>query len=164
MRGYLTPLVRHFDTRSLRERVLLTLALAALCYFIVDFVLIQPATAHEVRLRDEIAVAAGEEARMQVEIARLQSQLAVLAALRTDSPVSSSGSGDPLPDGEAIAGLLRRFAQGGTGVKLESLRTPVPRLVRGGQGDGAGEPVDKDAVPLEPIYQHSVEFVLSGSY
>lgn len=164
MRGYLTPLVRHFDTRSLRERVLLTLALAVLCYFVVDVALIQPATAHQMRLRDELAHATGEEAQMQVEIARLHSQLAALSAPRADLPVSPSRDDDPLPDGEAIAGLLRRFAQGGPGVSLESLRASAPRHVHMEEGKGAGEPVGKDAVLLEPVFQHSIEFVLSGSY
>lgn len=171
MPRFLTPLVRHFDTRTLRERVLLIVATAALIDFVIDFTLIQPGTREQARLRDEIAAASAEEAQMQAERARLQAQLAALAAQganRTDRAGRAERADTPLADAEALAGLVRQLALGGDGVSLESMRALAPRRVdpgaREGSGAAAGKKVDPQTLPAEPIYQHSVEFVLSGSY
>lgn len=170
MARYLAPLARHFGTRSLRERVLLTLALAALAWFVVDLALLSPAAARHAHLRAEIAFQAAEEARMQAESAHLQGRLAALAQAR-GRVAAQADLEDPLPDGEALAGLLYKLVQGGSGVVLESLRVPAARAVRppGDEvrgGEPAGETGDADAAAVapDPVYQHSVEFVLAGGY
>lgn len=160
-----------FNRMSIRERGLITLALAALCYFACDLLLVQP----ELKRQQEFAVRLGAQHSETQQLERELAQLAV-AQVREDAEQAridlqqGRQQAGPfvrgIPRQSGLAELARSVLDPMPGLRLLSLRTlparPVttPDVRTSGKGQGEGS----TAVTEAPVHLHGLEFNLSAPY
>ncbi len=185
----LLPAIEQFESKTIRERVLMLFAAAALLYFIVDFSLLTPQTKSERQLKEQIDAQQTELQQLDRQIAELSARLAKVNAsdrrAELDELLRVIAEADALlteDDGSSLklSALLDSMLRTTPGLQLVSLKTlPVmPLLPRGPQAaDGrelrpappmVGKDKAKDAEasdePVITVHQHAVEIVVKGNF
>jgi len=159
----LQPYVERIDALSLRERVLMFLAVCVVIVAIVDNVLIEPTIARQKGVSAKIDRQRGEIAAMQAKLkANVDAQAADKSGERTrelevlkkelagfDLRIADKQR-DLVPPDRMVA-LLRDLLRRNRSVRIETLRSLEPTRI-GGEGGTAG------------LYQHGVDLVLTGTY
>jgi MSHA biogenesis protein MshJ len=164
MKALLKRLAERIDRASLRERVLVFLALTAGLVFIVNIALIDPLRTTQKRLAAETAQGEMELRAMQEKIARMVQDAAVdpnagnrtrLAALRAelkelDARVAQEQGRFTPP--ERMRGVLDEMLQRNKGLALIDFSSlPVTAIGDNAAGSGA-------------LYRHGIEFTVTGTY
>lgn len=172
MKMRLAHLGSAFDRMSLRERALITLALAALCYFASDLLLVQPEFERHKQLDTRLTAQQGEQQQVQREIAQLTAALArddaeqIRARARQDEPEAAGPFASTVPYLPRLADLVREVLEPAPELKLLSLRTLPPRPVTTAEVQTSkAAPGDSSATTPElPVHLHGLELNVSGSY
>lgn len=186
----LQPAFAQFERKTVRERLLMLFAAAALLYFVTDFSVLSPQQQATRLLNAQIDAQQADLQRLDRQIAELSARLAHANAserqaeldelLRLISEADALLSED---DGGALklSALLDAMLRTTPGLQLMSLKTlPVtPLLPRGPQADDgsairpavpitgkAGKPDDTPAADMPPIavHQHGVEIAVKGNF
>ena len=164
MRALLKRVVERIDRASLRERVLVFLALTAALVLIVNVTLIEPLRANQRRLAAETAQGEKELQMVQAKIVRMVQDAAVdpnagnrarLAALRAelkelDARAVQEQSRFTPP--ERMRAVLDEMLQRNKGLALVDFSSlPVTAIGNNASGGGA-------------LYRHGIEFTVTGTY
>lgn len=165
MSALLKQLADRIDAASLRERVLIFLALTAVLVFVVNTALIDPMRLTQKRLTAEAAQREAELQAVQTQIARMVQGAAVdpnaanrarLAALRAelaqiDARIAQEQTRFTPP--ERMRAVLDEMLQRNKGLSLVELSSlPVaPIGATGGTGNAA-------------LYRHGIQFTVTGTY
>ncbi len=175
-----------FDAKSLRERILLLIALTALLYFIVDTTWLTPQKKYLRQMNTQLEAAQTETQRVSQQIEMLSIRLAKANGRERQAELDELkriiADADALlseDDGSSLklSALLETMLHTTPGIRLMSLKTlPVVALIpRAGQATSDGNaarhsvsisPVSKNSDELPPavIQQHTVEVVIRGQY
>lgn len=159
----LQPQIERIDALSLRERVLIFLAVCVVIVAIVDNLLIEPTIARQKGVSAQTDRQRGEIAAMQAKLkANVDAQSADKSGDRTreldalkkelaglDAQIADKQR-DLVPP-ERMVSILKELLRGSHSVQIETFRSVEPTLI-GGAGGTAG------------LYRHGVDVVLSGSY
>jgi len=186
IRQWLQPASAQFESKTVRERLLMVFAAAALMYFIVDISVLTPQAKAERRLRAQIEAQQADVQKLDRQIAELSAKLAKANAsdrrAELDELLKVIAEADALlseDDGGSLklSALLNAMLRTTPNLQLVSLRTlPVtPLLPQGPQaGDGSelkpAVPMlgqDKDAAADAPplaVHQHAVEIAVKGNF
>ncbi len=174
-----------FERKTVRERLLMLFAAAALLYFIIDFSVLSPQDRQLRQLNAQIDTRQAEIQRLDHEIAALSARLAKANATdrraELDELLRIIAEADALlseDDGSTLklSALLDAMLRTTPGLQLLSLKTlPVtPLLPRGPQAaDGTelkpappitGKDPAASAPPPVTVHQHAVEIVVKGNF
>jgi MSHA biogenesis protein MshJ len=188
IRQWLQPACEQFESKTVRERLLMVFAAAALMYFIVDISLLTPQAKAERRLREQIESQLADVQKLDRQIAELSAKLAKSNAsdrrAELDELLKVIAEADALlseDDGGSLklSALLDAMLRTTPNLQLVSLKTlPVtPLLAQGPQaGDGSklkpavpmlGKDKDKDTTADAPpvaVHQHAVEIAVKGNF
>jgi len=165
VKALLKRLAERIDAASLRERVMIFLALTAGLIFIINTALIEPLRATQKTLATEAAQRDKELQTVQTQIARMLQSAAVdpnagnrarLAALRVelarlDGRVAQEQSRFTPP--ERMRAVLDEMLQRNKGLALVDF-TSLPVAALGGSAPGGGG----------TLYRHGLEFTVTGTY
>jgi MSHA biogenesis protein MshJ len=165
VKALLKRIAERIDAASLRERVLIFLALTALLVFVVNAALIEPMRVTQKRLTAEAAQREKELQAVQAQIARMVQSAAVdpnaanrarLATLQSelaqlDARIAQEQSRFTPP--ERMRAVLEEMLQRNKGLALVELNSlPVAPIGSvGTAGDAA-------------LYRHGIEFTVTGTY
>lgn len=172
MKKRIAQLSSAFDRMSMRERALITLALAALCYFACDLLLVQPEFERHQQLDTRLAAQQTDTQQLQREIAQLTAAVArddaeqIRARARQGEPEAAGPFASSVPYLPRLADLVREVLEPAPGLKLLSLRTLPPRPVtsaevrtgKAAQGDSSA------TAPELPVHLHGLDLNVSGPY
>ncbi len=185
IRQWLQPACAQFESKTVRERLLMVFAAAALMYFIVDISVLTPQAKTERRLREQIESQLADVQKLDRQIAELSAKLAKANArdrrAELDELLKVIAEADALlseDDGGSLklSALLNAMLRTTPNLQLVSLKTlPVtPLLPQGPQaGDGSelkpavpmlGKDKDAAAAPPVAVHQHAVEIAVKGNF
>ena len=164
MKALLKRIAERIDRASLRERVLVFLALTAALVLVVNMALIEPLRANQKRLAAETTQAEKELQAVQAKIALIVQNAAVdpnagnrarLAALRAelkelDARVTQEQSRFTPP--ERMRAALDEMLQRNRGLALIDF-TSLPVTAIGNNASGSGA-----------LYRHGIEFTVTSTY
>ncbi len=183
----LKPWMARFDRMSLRARVLLVAATAAMLYFVLSLLLIGPDEARSMALTRRIEAQKAELEAVRKEIRELSvllehdpnaQQLAQLDGIKrtiveADALLAQLDSAAP----QAAGAVLREMLAATPGLELVSLKTlpatlafqskaaPVAPAVKPAPDSKAAAPRPEIAPrPPRSIYRHSIEISIRGNY
>jgi MSHA biogenesis protein MshJ len=186
MLKYLKTWQSRFDKMSLRERVLIVAAAAALLYFAFDVAVVAPGAARKKAIAQRIEAQQAEHATVRKQIEQVTglltvdpnaAQLAQLASMKmniaeADALIRQLDSNAP-----QVTAVLKELLAGSAGLKLVSLKTlpvsvlfqskaaPVaaPAAAAAGTKDAAPKPAAQPRPPVT-IYRHGIEIDIRGNY
>ncbi len=187
IRQWLQPACEQFENKTIRERLLMVFAAAALMYFIVDISVLTPQAKAERRLREQIESQLADVQKLDRQIAELSAKLAKANAsdrrAELDELLKVIAEADALlseDDGGSLklSALLNAMLRTTPNLQLVSLKTlPVtPLLAQGPQaGNGSelkpavpmlGKDKDDDDADAPPVavHQHAVEIAVKGNF
>lgn len=174
MANRLSDLSGGFDRRSLRERVLLVVALVVLSYFVLDQWLVQPEMARRQQLEKDLAAQVSERQQTEGEIAQLgtllarEAQASAAARAAADAEAgaaagANAGRALSIPAAPRLAELIRAIVADSPGLKIVSLRSlPSRPLPMAPKEAAAGAKAATEAPP--PIHLHGLDITFSGDY
>lgn len=167
MKALLQRYAERIDAATLRERVLIFLALTAVLVFVVNAALLEPLRAKQKRLGAEIAQRQKELLTVQEQLARMVQSVAQdpdaanrvrLAMLREQMTQLNSRVAQEqrrFTPPERMRAVLEEMLQRNKGLALLDLKTLPVTPVGGATAATAGS---------GGLYQHGIEFTLSGRY
>lgn len=165
MRGLLKRYAERIDAATLRERVLIFLAMTAVLVFLGNAMLLEPLRVKQKRLLADIAVQQKELETIQQALARTVQSAAQdpnatnrtrLAAMREqlaqlNARVTQEQRRFTPP--ERMRGVLEEMLRRNKGLRLVDLKTlPVTPVGAAAPGSTSG------------VYRHGIEFTVSGRY
>jgi|SRR5882672_8673793 len=164
MKDFVKRTAERIDAATLRERVLIFLALSATLVFLVNFLVIEPLRATQKRL-------ATETSQRQKELQTVQEQIArMLETVQVDPDAPSRARLTALRDEFArldgrVVEEQRRFTP------PEQMRAMLEEMLRRNRGLAL---IDLKSLPVAPVgggnagagtlYRHGLEFTVTGSY
>lgn len=176
MKRWIARATERIDAYSLRERVLMFLAVSVVMVAMLDLALLQPRLDDEKRLSAELAKRQNElrELNVQVQKLALSRQAdpdrevrrrlsdAQGALLALDQRIADEQRKFTTP--EQMRGMLEEMLSRGGKLRLLDLRTLPPAAISAAktQEGPAGKPAA--AVAEQYIFRHGVEVTVSGSY
>lgn len=159
----LQPYIERIDALSLRERVLMFLAVCVVLVAIVDNVLIEPTIARQKGIGAQIDRQRGEITALQANLkANVDAQaldksgdrvreLDVLKKELAGFDLQIAAKQQHLVPPDRMVSLLRDLLRKNRSVQIESFRSVEPILIGGADGTPG-------------LYQHGVDLVLTGTY
>lgn len=177
MKDRLLRLAARVDALSLRERVLLFAALAAVYVFLMHFLSLGPMFARQELLRTQIVQQQNNLAGIDAEIgdkvraaqvdpdAPTRARIAAVRAQTDSLATSLRAMQNGLVPPERMAPLVEAILRANGRLQLVSLRTLPGEPVLGAARE-AGTPADPQnaAKPAALLYRHGVEVTVRGNY
>jgi len=188
----LKPWMARFDRLSLRDRAGLVAAAAAVLYFVLSLVLVEPEEARSVALKKRIEAQKTEREAVRKEIGELSvllerdpnaPQLAQLEGLKRTIAEADAVLAELDRTGhQAVKSVLKELLATTPGLEMVSLRTlpvtvafqskvtsvtPAKPAPTGAPAPGAKDAAPVPAVAVRPprtIYRHGIEISIKGNY
>ncbi len=162
MKAFLKRLAERVDAASLRERVLIFLALTAGLIFIVNTALIEPLRTTQKRF-------ATETAQREKDLQTVQAQVARMVQSKSVDPNAGTRA--------RLAALRAELAQLDARIAQEQSRFTPPERMRAALDDMLQRNkglalIDFTSLPVAPVgatgnaalYRHGIEFTVTGTY